>query len=52
MSRRGGSILLSKDPSESAALGERGLALLDSGYDRLCSNVAGTVLSVNKTAGW
>ena len=35
MSRRGGSILLSKAPSESAALGERCFALLDSGYDIL-----------------
>ncbi|XP_058563525.1 disintegrin and metalloproteinase domain-containing protein 23 isoform X3 [Neofelis nebulosa] len=35
MSRRGGSIPLSKAPSDSAALGERCLALLGSGRDKL-----------------
>ncbi|PNI67109.1 ADAM23 isoform 3, partial [Pan troglodytes] len=37
MSRREGSILLSKAPSESAALDGHRLALLDSGYDILAA---------------
>jgi len=39
MSRRGGLILLSKAPFESAALDEQRLALWDSGYDVLAASL-------------